>query len=124
MDPEFINALPEDMRQEVVSQYIRDQRRALQPNLPDDINSEFLNALPQEIRDEVIEFERIETERRSRNQAAVHPDNTVIQAVISDNVTTVRSRKIMDSVQLIDKSGLLCIMYIISHMNHSIILIY
>jgi E3 ubiquitin-protein ligase HUWE1 len=120
MDPEFINALPEDLRQEVITQYVRDQRRALQPSAPENLNEEFLNALPFEIREEVIEFERMETERRQRPERVgneqIRPPTSAgrlirpgeLRAVVPKPTST--GKKIIESVQLIDKSGLVSLM--------------
>ncbi|KAJ1537323.1 hypothetical protein HK096_007058, partial [Nowakowskiella sp. JEL0078] len=70
IDPTFLEALPEDLRQEVISQHIREQRQLQQQSAERagraDINNDFLEALPPDIRDEVLAQERRETERRSR----------------------------------------------------------
>lgn len=115
MDPEFINALPEEFRQEVVAQYLRDQRRALQPSAPDNLNAEFLNALPFEIREEVIEFERIENESRQRparavDAAAPQATSRLAEPPTRPHAPIVNKKKIIETVQLIDKSGLVALM--------------
>lgn len=68
IDPEFLEALPEDMRADVVSQHLRDNRAAEtqnQPSVSTEISPEFLDALPPEIRAEVIQQEAIEAARRN-----------------------------------------------------------
>jgi E3 ubiquitin-protein ligase HUWE1 len=51
IDPTFLEALPDDMREEVLNQHVRDQRAARIERPPDSqISSEFLDALPPEIR--------------------------------------------------------------------------
>lgn len=71
IDLEFLQALPEDMRAEVVEQHLREQSRMTRapvPNMPDaaaSIEADFLNALPPEIRAEVIMQETLEAARRN-----------------------------------------------------------
>ena len=65
IDPTFLEALPDDMREEVLNQHVRDQRAARIERLPDSqISAEFLDALPPEIRAEIIQQERLEQGRR------------------------------------------------------------
>ena len=65
IDPTFLEALPDDMREEVVNQHIRDQQAARMERPPDSqISAEFLDALPPEIRAEILHQERIEQARR------------------------------------------------------------
>ncbi|KAJ8696871.1 E3 ubiquitin-protein ligase tom1 [Pleurotus ostreatus] len=71
IDPTFLEALPDDMREEVLNQHVRDQRAARVERPPDSqISSEFLDALPPEIRAEIIQQERVEQARRRAEQAA------------------------------------------------------
>jgi len=65
IDPTFLEALPDDMREEVLNQHVRDQRASRVERPPDSqISSEFLDALPPEIRAEIIQQERLEQARR------------------------------------------------------------
>ncbi|KAI0063633.1 hypothetical protein BV25DRAFT_1854068 [Artomyces pyxidatus] len=65
IDPTFLEALPDDMREEVVNQHIRDQRAARVERPADSqISTEFLDALPPEIRAEILQQERLEQARR------------------------------------------------------------
>ncbi|PWN48958.1 DUF913-domain-containing protein [Violaceomyces palustris] len=67
IDPTFLEALPDDMREEVLNQHLRERRAAqATSNLaqPSNIAPEFLDALPPEIRAEVIQQEALETTRR------------------------------------------------------------
>jgi len=67
IDPEFLEALPDDLRAEVVEQHLRERRRANQGSsvtaevhVPaEEISEEFLDALPPEIREEVLEQQRM-----------------------------------------------------------------
>jgi E3 ubiquitin-protein ligase HUWE1 len=65
IDPTFLEALPDDMREEVLSQHIRDQRAARVERPADSqISAEFLDALPPEIRAEIIQQEALERARQ------------------------------------------------------------
>ncbi|PWY99341.1 hypothetical protein BCV70DRAFT_162691 [Testicularia cyperi] len=67
IDPTFLEALPDELREEVVNQHFRERRAAQATrNLPQptSIAPEFLEALPAELRAEVIQQEAIENSRR------------------------------------------------------------
>ena len=67
IDPTFLEALPDEIRQEVISQHFREQRRSQRvggDTAP--ISSEFMEALPAEIRAELEAQERAEQQRRVR----------------------------------------------------------
>ncbi|KAG4300575.1 hypothetical protein PCK1_003004 [Pneumocystis canis] len=68
IDPTFLEALPEDMREDVLTQHIRDQRVAALTNQSSEISPEFLNALPEEIREELLQQEAADRRRREREQ--------------------------------------------------------
>jgi E3 ubiquitin-protein ligase HUWE1 len=71
IDPTFLEALPDDMREEVVNQHIRDQQAARMERPSDSqISAEFLDALPPEIRAEILHQERIEQARRRAEETA------------------------------------------------------
>ncbi len=61
IDPTFLEALPEDMREEVFSQHVREQRAAAQTTGESnrEIDPEFLQALPESIRNEVLAQEEM-----------------------------------------------------------------
>ncbi|BGP26526.1 E3 ubiquitin-protein ligase HUWE1 [Rhodotorula toruloides] len=70
IDREFLEALPDDMRDEVIRQHLREIRirsTGPPPAVPEHINSEFLDALPPALRDEVL---RQEAAAQRRAQAA------------------------------------------------------
>ncbi|KAF5393284.1 hypothetical protein D9757_000601 [Collybiopsis confluens] len=70
IDPTFLEALPDEMREEVLNQHVRDQRAARVERPADSqISSEFLDALPPEIRAEIIQQEAMERARRSAEEA-------------------------------------------------------
>ncbi|GAA96285.1 uncharacterized protein L969DRAFT_606130 [Mixia osmundae IAM 14324] len=67
IDPTFLEALPDDMRQEVLNQHFREVRPPPVPaNVPSSISPEFLDALPVELREEVLRQEAQEAARRER----------------------------------------------------------
>jgi E3 ubiquitin-protein ligase HUWE1 len=78
IDPTFLEALPDDMREEVINQHVRDQRAARVERPADSqISTEFLEALPADIRAEILQQERLEQARRRTeevvNQAVAVP---------------------------------------------------
>lgn len=79
IDKEFLEALPDELREEVLNQHIRDRPAPAQPTEDDSISPEFLDALPPDIRQEVIRQEAIERERRERHNRQV-PTNTPASA--------------------------------------------
>jgi len=74
IDPTFLEALPDDMREEVLNQHVRDQQAARVERPPDSlISSEFLEALPPDIRAEIIQQEAMERARRRTEDNAPRP---------------------------------------------------
>ncbi|KAG0231894.1 hypothetical protein BGW42_008561 [Actinomortierella wolfii] len=73
MDPEFLNALPDDMRREVVDQHLQEGRRAAAPapttTTAPNINVDFMGVLPQEVRDDLNEI-LLEQQRSTRGLRA------------------------------------------------------
>lgn len=71
IDPGFLEALPDELREEVLMQHIseRRQREAASGGQPTEINREFLNALPTDIREEVLRTEAQERRRQERAAA-------------------------------------------------------
>jgi len=67
VDLDFLEALPEDMREEVLTQHIREQARAAAPpGQPSTLDPSFLEALPPDIRNELLEEEAAERRRQAR----------------------------------------------------------
>lgn len=69
IDPAFLEALPDEMREEVLAQQLREQRNAVSTSDASrdhlsQINPEFLDALPPEIRAELLEQEADQVRRR------------------------------------------------------------
>lgn len=71
IDPEYLDALPEELREEVIMQQLAEQRShaAASGEEPTEINSEFLEALPPEIREELLQQEAADRRRRERETA-------------------------------------------------------
>ncbi|KAJ5637707.1 hypothetical protein N7490_007586 [Penicillium lividum] len=71
IDPEYLEALPEELREEVIMQQLAEQRSqaAAAGEEPTEINQEFLEALPAEIRDELLQQEAADRRRRERDAA-------------------------------------------------------
>ncbi|KAI0699215.1 hypothetical protein BC835DRAFT_1412679 [Cytidiella melzeri] len=83
IDPTFLEALPDDMREEVLNQHIRDQRAARVERPTDSqISPEFLDALPPELRAEIIQQENLERARRGTERNPAAPVN--VPAVPAD----------------------------------------
>ncbi|KAG2736502.1 hypothetical protein G9P44_000592 [Scheffersomyces stipitis] len=61
IDPEFFEALPDDMREEVFTQHVRERRANATSTGSDarEIDPDFLNALPDQIRDEILQQEEL-----------------------------------------------------------------
>lgn len=71
IDLEFLQALPDEMRADVVEQHMREHNRHRRPEQPEDssaaqVSPEFLDALPPDIRNEVLLQQQLESQRRAR----------------------------------------------------------
>ncbi|GAN06879.1 conserved hypothetical protein [Mucor ambiguus] len=91
IDKEFLEALPDDLREEVLNQHLRERPAPPQPAEDDSISPEFLSALPPDIRQEVIHQEAIERERRerqNRQQAPTSATATALSVTPANAVTT------------------------------------
>jgi E3 ubiquitin-protein ligase HUWE1 len=71
IDPEYLEALPEDIREEVIMQQLAEQRSqaVASGEEPTEISQEFLEALPSEIREELLQEEAADRRRRERENA-------------------------------------------------------
>ena len=71
IDAEYLEALPEELREEVIMQQYAEQRHQAEEHgqAPSEINHEFLNALPEEIRAELLQQEAADRRRRERDAA-------------------------------------------------------
>ncbi|KAK9489405.1 hypothetical protein V1508DRAFT_464960 [Lipomyces doorenjongii] len=81
IDPTFLEALPEDMREEVLASHIREMQSSSTPHIGEpesEIEAEFLAALPPNIRQELLQQEaaerrRLQRERELREAPAENP---------------------------------------------------
>ena len=71
IDLEYLNALPDELREEVLLQQLAEQRSqaAVTGEAPTEISPEFLNALPPDIRQEILQQEAADRRRRERDEA-------------------------------------------------------
>ncbi|XP_012277229.1 E3 ubiquitin-protein ligase HUWE1 isoform X2 [Orussus abietinus] len=92
VDPSFLAALPEEMRDEVIAEQLRLQRirqRAQatvveEPTGPVEVNPEFLAALPPSIQEEVLAQQRLEQQRHAA--ASANPEDPVDAAAFFQNL--------------------------------------
>ncbi|MCJ1384030.1 hypothetical protein MMC17_007145 [Xylographa soralifera] len=70
IDLDYLNALPDDLREEVLMHQLAEQRSqaAASGEEPTDISREFLEALPPEIREELLQQEAQDRRRREREE--------------------------------------------------------
>lgn len=70
IDSDYLEALPEEMREEVIMQQFADHRSqaAAAGNEPTTYDNEFLEALPPDIREEILQQERQDRRRREREE--------------------------------------------------------
>ena len=86
IDPTFLEALPDDMREEVINQHVRDQRAARVERPADSqISAEFLEALPADIRAEILQQERLEQARRRTEEVVNQPVAVPVAPAELDN---------------------------------------
>ncbi|KAI9885251.1 MAG: hypothetical protein M1823_002956 [Watsoniomyces obsoletus] len=71
IDPEYLDALPEELREEVLMHQIAERRSQATSSgeQPTNISREFLEALPADIREELLEQEAQDRRRREREEA-------------------------------------------------------
>ncbi|KAG1095392.1 hypothetical protein G6F42_018562 [Rhizopus arrhizus] len=82
IDVEFLEALPDDLRAEVISQQMAERRPSIESMDQDEISPEFLAALPPDIRNEVLRQESID---RSRRQARDFLDTEDMDQLVESN---------------------------------------
>ncbi|CAH8850634.1 unnamed protein product [Trichobilharzia szidati] len=88
MDPSFLDALPEEMRQEVIAdhRYARQvQQQINSMSLPEHINSEWLTGLPPHIQEEVLA--QFRQEQQQQRQSSAQPTTQSTNANPSEQPT-------------------------------------
>lgn len=89
IDVEFLEALPDDLRAEVISQQMAERRPSIESMDEDEISPEFLAALPPDIRNEVLRQESIDRNRRQARDFLNNEDmDQLIQSNLDDNNNT------------------------------------
>lgn len=85
IDPDFLNAVPEDIRDEIIGNFVREQQRQSRPpRAPEgDMDMEFLNALPVEMREEVL---RSQMQTIASMAGAVDMDAASVLATLTDEL--------------------------------------
>ena len=128
IDATFLEALPDELRMEVVNQHFRERelsraRDAIGPS--SELNSEFLDALPFEIREEVIRQERLENEQREaasrRTATARLPTPAVdisipvgdIDPIVSSGAKSKNLTFSKESIQLVDCANISCLLRLV-----------
>ncbi|XP_039300228.1 E3 ubiquitin-protein ligase HUWE1-like [Nilaparvata lugens] len=101
VDPSFLEALPEDMRAEVIQEHLRLQRMSARSSNGAgeastsgaaslailEVNADFLNALPPNIQAEVLAQQRLEQQRQAA--AAANPNEPMDPAAFFEVVTRI-----------------------------------
>ncbi|KAF2730484.1 hypothetical protein EJ04DRAFT_515209 [Polyplosphaeria fusca] len=85
IDMEYLEALPEDLREDVIAQQFQEHRAQAQQagEEPSDISQEFLEALPPEIRAELLQQEAQDRRRREREEQR-RRQNTGVHTRVED----------------------------------------
>ncbi|XP_044724417.1 HECT-domain (ubiquitin-transferase) domain-containing protein [Hirsutella rhossiliensis] len=130
IDPDYLAALPEEFREEVIAQTVSERRSQAREEAATgestEVFQEFLDALPEELRLEIAQQERQDERRRQREEArrqAAHAGGPVAVATEMDPASILltfppelREQALIDQgenrvqrrtvVQMLDKSGI------------------
>lgn len=147
IDPDFFEALPEDMREEVFTQHVRERRANATSTGADarEFDPEFLDALPEQIRDEILQQESMERRFEAINGMGFEEDEDEGEGDDEDeddgegendqnstsgrNHTNVKSKRIFFT-PLVEKSGIASLIKLLfirqttsqrSHINHTLL---
>lgn len=87
IDPEFFEALPDDMREEVFTQHIRERRANANSSGGEvrEIDPDFLEALPEQIRNEILQQESM-SRRFSSDGFNLFPDDEELDSEMEDDI--------------------------------------
>ncbi|KAF0978141.1 hypothetical protein FDP41_002656 [Naegleria fowleri] len=89
IDPQFLAAIPDDIRQEVLATHIASLVDISSTSEETTISQDFLNALPLEIRNEVLQLEReLREQQRRRSATRSSPSHTLPTAQETTPSTT------------------------------------
>ncbi|SCV03555.1 LAME_0H11364g1_1 [Lachancea meyersii CBS 8951] len=118
IDPEFMNALPDEMRAEVFAQHIRERRaEALEQSVTSrEIDTDFLDTIPENLREEILEqeaaesrFSRLMSNTHERDDDESHNENEHNNEEEEDRPVKKKSEKTFFS-PLVDRSGISALM--------------
>ncbi|KAI9295222.1 hypothetical protein K502DRAFT_315969 [Neoconidiobolus thromboides FSU 785] len=84
IDPTFLEALPDDLRQEVISQHFESNPSSVPVSTSIGLDSEFLEELPQEVRSEVLQIERDQNEQTTEQVTNENQDRSAL-GIITNN---------------------------------------
>jgi E3 ubiquitin-protein ligase HUWE1 len=115
IDPEFFEALPDDMREDVFTQHIRERREQASGNGEStrEIDQDFLDALPENIRDEILTQEAISNRLRAAQEliGQTNADEDLENAGNNENDKKEKQRKQkLFFTPLIDRYGVASLM--------------
>jgi E3 ubiquitin-protein ligase HUWE1 len=112
IDITFLEALPDDLRQEVIQEHMRERTIARQEMVTGslNLNPDFLNALPPDMRQEVIEQERLEAE--NRRLADERATNRTANALLESNPKP-KAPTSKESAHLLDGLGIASLLRLI-----------
>lgn len=131
IDPEFFEALPDDMREEVLTQHIRERRAQATSSGTEtrEIDPDFLDALPEQIREEILqqenvarrfsimddmrfgeeEFEEIDENSNIEDDTEINNENTLVSNLAGANSTQKKkneNKKPCFFTPLLEKQGI------------------
>lgn len=107
IDLTFLEALPDDLRMEVINQHLRERELSRARDAvggTSSLNPEFLDALPFEIREEVIRQERLEMEQREAATRSRQVAEEMQRQSTASAQTRVRER-VADTTSSVEKSS-------------------
>lgn len=115
IDPEFFEALPDDMREEVFTQHVRERRATASTNLSSsirEIDPEFLDALPDNLRQEILAQEALASqysnfESMVRDSERLEDEEEEVGGELDAKETQVKdsTKQKMYFSPLVDKAG-------------------
>lgn len=138
VDKEYLDALPDELREEVLTQYIRENREDhAAENEENEISGDFLDALPSDAREEVLMQEAADRQRRLRTRQPsgddrileafngsisadggnlfVVPVNQQMPEITNTNVENKKTRKDRGLMLFLDKSEIAVLLRLLFH---------
>lgn len=112
IDPEFLSALPEEMRGEVFVQYMRERRasESHQQFNSRETDSTFLNSIPEVIREEILATEPTTRIQRFSHGNEDENDSYATEIQVGSNEISKKKSEKLHFPPLVDRSGIAAIM--------------